>query len=305
MSKEQFTIKEHFISKFILDYFRNGEDMISFVNKKDLSVIYDTKPKDIMFQKHLYEFKNLDGSYYARNAIENYFANMEGEMSRILNSNWHDVENKGFFEGIFYWLYGFYAIRDFRIRNKILLHFKNFYTIDTLSSDEEFVLENALYMRVLADNKFVDGYLRANNCSFLQKFFVDVFGDKKFIEDILFESSSRYGVIFLETESDEFFIGDKAILNDLELAVHDSNNNVYYLIGNLMIFHPKLAVYFYPVELFIELAMTSLDKVLWVKTNELIMTKVNYRTFELADENIVSTFKSRKKLQEKILEWSM
>ena len=105
-------------------------------------------------------------------------------------------------------------------------------------------------------------------------------------------------------QTTKFFIGDKAILNDFELTVYDGNN-IHYLVGNLMIFHPKFAVYFYPVEFFVELAMTSLDKILSIKANELIMTRINCKTFELADENIVSTFKSRKKLQEKILEWSM
>ena len=80
-------IKQHFVPQFIMRNFTNEHNLLTIIDKNSSPTrIIATKPNAVLFENDMYETRNLDGSYYDRNVIENQFAQIEGYISGILQS---------------------------------------------------------------------------------------------------------------------------------------------------------------------------------------------------------------------------
>lgn len=78
----QYTVDEHFVSRFIINRFSNSQEQVGFINiKKNEPVIRTSKSTAICFCKDMYEIKNTDGTYFERNSTENRYAAIEAEIS--------------------------------------------------------------------------------------------------------------------------------------------------------------------------------------------------------------------------------
>ena len=78
----QYTVDEHFVSRFIINRFMNSQEQVGFINvKQNEPVIRTSKSTAICFCKDMYEIKNRDGSYFERNSTEKRYAAIEAEIS--------------------------------------------------------------------------------------------------------------------------------------------------------------------------------------------------------------------------------
>lgn len=81
----QYTIDEHFVSRFIINRFSDSQEQVGFINiKQKQPVLRTTKSTAICFRKNMYEIKNVDGSYFERNCTEKRYAAIEAELSSKL-----------------------------------------------------------------------------------------------------------------------------------------------------------------------------------------------------------------------------
>ena len=80
-------IKQHFVPQFILRNFADSNGFLTIIDKQSAPArIITTKPSAVLFENDMYETRNIDGSYFDRNVIENRFAQIEGYISGILQA---------------------------------------------------------------------------------------------------------------------------------------------------------------------------------------------------------------------------
>lgn len=80
-------IKQHFVPQFILRNFADSNGFLTIIDKQSAPArIITTKPSAVLFENDMYETRNIDGSYFDRNVIENSFAQIEGYISSILQA---------------------------------------------------------------------------------------------------------------------------------------------------------------------------------------------------------------------------
>jgi hypothetical protein len=83
----QYTKRQHIVPQFLLRYFDDSSGLVSVIDKQNSPyTARDQSPKGIFAENDMYETKNIDGSYFERNFIENHFACMEGHISGIIKS---------------------------------------------------------------------------------------------------------------------------------------------------------------------------------------------------------------------------
>ena len=80
-----YTVDEHYISRFIIKNFADEHGKVRVINKSKQPIEpYSSLPEKLFFSCNLYETKNNDDTYFDRNAIEKSFANFEGRLSAEL-----------------------------------------------------------------------------------------------------------------------------------------------------------------------------------------------------------------------------
>ena len=83
-------IKQHYVPQFIMRNFADENGLLCIIYKQSSPIrAITSKATAILFEKDMYETKNLDGSYFDRNVIENKFAQIEGHIANIL----HEVDS--------------------------------------------------------------------------------------------------------------------------------------------------------------------------------------------------------------------
>lgn len=82
-----YTIKQHYVSKYILKRFINQHNKIDAIllQENELRRVY-TNIRDICLERDFYEDIDHDGQYIERNRTENKFASMENEIARHVDS---------------------------------------------------------------------------------------------------------------------------------------------------------------------------------------------------------------------------
>lgn len=101
-STENYTVDEHFISRMYLREFseikRIGKREKAFVWQFNLKTMLQTpvqvNVQDICFEKNLYEIRNTDGSFVARNTIEKAFGKIEAAVSKVVTSIKQRAQNE-------------------------------------------------------------------------------------------------------------------------------------------------------------------------------------------------------------------
>ena len=88
-------IKQHYVPQFIIRNFADENGLLCIIDKQS-SPIRDIKSKStaILFENDMYETKNLDGSYFDRNVIENKFAQIERHIANVLRAVDSELSNR-------------------------------------------------------------------------------------------------------------------------------------------------------------------------------------------------------------------
>ncbi|WP_333651754.1 DUF4238 domain-containing protein [Lacrimispora sp.] len=82
-----YTIKQHYVSKYILKRFINQHNKIDAIllQENELRRVY-ANIRDICLERDFYEDIDHDGQYIERNRTENKFASMENEIAKHVDS---------------------------------------------------------------------------------------------------------------------------------------------------------------------------------------------------------------------------
>lgn len=80
-------IKQHYVPQFIMRNFADENGLLCIIDKQSSQIrAITSKSTAILFENDMYETKNLDGSYFDRNVIENKFAQIEGYIANVLQA---------------------------------------------------------------------------------------------------------------------------------------------------------------------------------------------------------------------------
>ncbi len=88
-------IKQHFVPQFIMRNFADENGLLCIIDKQSSPIrAIESKSTAILFENDMYETKNLDGSYFDRNVIENKFAQIEGYIANVLQAVDSELSNR-------------------------------------------------------------------------------------------------------------------------------------------------------------------------------------------------------------------
>ena len=88
-------IKQHYVPQFIMRNFADENGLLCIIDKQSSPIrAFTSKATAILFENDMYETKNLDGSYFDRNVIENKFAQIEGYIANILQAVDSELSNR-------------------------------------------------------------------------------------------------------------------------------------------------------------------------------------------------------------------
>lgn len=88
-------IKQHYVPQFIMRNFADENGLLCIIDKQSSPIrAITSKATAILFEKDMYETKNLDGSYFDRNVIENKFAQIEGHIANVLREVDSNLSNR-------------------------------------------------------------------------------------------------------------------------------------------------------------------------------------------------------------------
>lgn len=88
-------IKQHYVPQFIMRNFADENGLLCIIDKQSSPIrAITSKATAILFEKDMYETKNLDGSYFDRNVIENKFAQIEGHIANVLQEVDSNLSNR-------------------------------------------------------------------------------------------------------------------------------------------------------------------------------------------------------------------
>lgn len=88
-------IKQHYVPQFIMRNFADENGLLCIIDKQSSPIrAIKSKSTAILFENDMYETKNLDGSYFDRNVIENKFAQIEGHIANVLQAVDSELSNR-------------------------------------------------------------------------------------------------------------------------------------------------------------------------------------------------------------------
>ena len=156
-------IKQHFIPQFILHNFADENDLLTIIDKQSAPArIITTKPSAVLFENDMYETRNIDGSYFDRNVIENKFAQIEGYISSILQAMNNSLSDRKTLspdeEAAFALFLALQLVRIPMVREIINNSPKGRFTSDT---DKE-IYDKAIYRMMLLSRESGFKYLKEN-----------------------------------------------------------------------------------------------------------------------------------------------
>lgn len=156
----QFTSREHFIPRFLLDNFTNSSGFLCGLNVRCPNKSFLRQPANICYEKDFYEIKNVDKSrsYYKRNCIEQNFAEKEGAIAPFFRRLLEHLELKVTLDymdiSCAYWMVALQLIRTPRLKENVFRRAEH-------GSQNE-MLSSATYLMIVGKKDEAAEYLRAN-----------------------------------------------------------------------------------------------------------------------------------------------
>lgn len=156
-------IKQHFVPQFIMRNFADENDLLTIIDKQTSPAkLIMSKSSALLFENDMYETRNLDGSYFDRNVIENRFAQIEGHLSNVLQVVKSNLSDRRKLspdeEAVFALFIALQLVRIPMVRQIINNSPKGRFTSDT----EKEIYDKATYRMMLLSRKSGFDYLKEN-----------------------------------------------------------------------------------------------------------------------------------------------
>lgn len=208
-----YTVDEHYISRFIIKNFADEHGKVRVINKSKQPIEpYSSLPEKLFFSCNLYETKNNDGTYFDRNAIEKGFSDFERRLSAELpqiikradeNKKLNRYQIKCLAE-----LVAFQLVRLPFIRKLF------FESNDNITDQTERTLQtNAMYRIVIDSPESAFSYLENNEFPLSEDAKNDI-REIKANTTIYDFINNECNVYLIKAETDAFCIGDFPVLID-------------------------------------------------------------------------------------------
>ena len=204
------TTNEHYVPQFIINGFSNEKKIICVADIFESTTrFFETTSNNIMFEKDLYETKNIDGTYFERNGIEKKYAKIETICSSKLREILTTVSQ------------GFQLTnKDKEYLKKILSlqlirtpQIKDIFITDDTNPEKE--MEEFARYRMIA-HSIDDGieYLKTNGFPVSNSFLNQFHDYENDFLDFLTSYLEEYYVCIIKAQNSTFFLSDNPVLID-------------------------------------------------------------------------------------------
>jgi hypothetical protein len=208
-----YTVDEHYISRFIIKNFADEHGKVRVINKSKRPIeAYSSLPKKLFFSYNLYETRNNDGTFFDRNAIEKRFADFEGRLSAELPKIIKRAdENKKLNRYQIKCLAQLVAFQLVRLPFIRKLFFEA--NVNITDETERALQTNAMYRIVIDSPESAFSYLENNEFPLSEDAKNDIRGTNAntTIYDFI---NNECNVYLIKAETDAFCIGDFPVLID-------------------------------------------------------------------------------------------
>lgn len=284
------TIKQHYVPQFYLRKFCNSNSKL-YVYDKEKQNYFTASPKDICFEKNLYEYEAnnsllCDGKPILPNDIENIYADKEGKYSSLLDTIINCMDKQINTNAIILNSDEVDLLIDF-VANLIIRHPKSMdenLTLDNYNdfcsilneSGAEAIISDVFNLLKLGENEWL-------NKTIFKKYYLNsselknnYFSVKPFIENMSF--------VFLKSENSGFITSNFPVR--IEISNDDIFNSIYFPLS------PKYAVNFFSSKTSDRNRIRQIDKEMTKKLNIWMAMDLDNR-FLISNkkENIAKVFK--------------
>ena len=208
-----YTVDEHYISRFIIKNFADKHGKVRVINKSKQKIEpYSSLPEKLFFSCNLYETKKNDGTYFDRNAIEKSFADFERRLSAELPQIIKQAdENKKLSRHQINCLAELVSFQLVRLPFIRKLFFE---ANDNITDQAERTLQtNAMYRIVIDSPESAFSYLENNEFPLSENAKNDI-RETKANTTIYDFINNECNVYLIKAETDAFCIGDFPVLID-------------------------------------------------------------------------------------------
>lgn len=208
-----YTVDEHYISRFIIKNFADKHGKVRVINKSKQKIEpYSSLPEKLFFSCNLYETKNNDGTYFDRNAIEKSFADFERRLSAELPQIIKQAdENKKLSR---YQINYLAELVSFQLVRLPFIRKLFFESNDNITDQAERTLQtNAMYRIVIDSPESAFSYLENNEFPLSEDAKNDI-REIKANTTIYDFINNECNVYLIKAETDAFCIGDFPVLID-------------------------------------------------------------------------------------------
>lgn len=215
-------IKQHYIPQFIIRNFADENELLTILDKQSFPVrSIISKSSAILFENDIYETRNLDGTYFDRNIIENKFAQIEGYISNILRAVSKNLFNRRRLssneEAAFALFIALQLVRLPWIREII----ENSPKAESTSASDKDLFDKAIYRMMLFSRKNGFDFLKANG--------LDLSEEAK--DELKGESLSEYIASFILSECAIYVLvapcNSSYILTDMPILIDQFSDAKY------------------------------------------------------------------------------
>lgn len=218
----EYTVKEHYVSRFLLEYFSNKSGKVRVINleQRDKGA-YSTFPRNIFYSSNLYETKNMDDTYFDRNAIEKQLCEFEGKMAIKIPEIIRWVEKGNVLsrnqQGDLATLVAMQLIRNPFVRD--FFREANSY----LSEPQEKELRsNAMYRMVIGSIESGAEYLKANDFT-LSEESLNILKRENAFQMVYDFIMNECDVYIIKADKHSFCIGDNPVL----ISIYDNARYIF------------------------------------------------------------------------------
>lgn len=210
----QNTVKEHYVSQFVLG---NFADMAGYVQVIDVAETppkcFKLLPKNVLYERDMYEFKNNDGTYFERNAVENWLSSIESALAPKLKNvlNGREAAPRITAEDDA-WMALLLALQLVRIP-AIKKLFINADLSRACNTECEPLFRNAFYQMTLRSDRHAFDYLEGNGLS-LNKTDRKLLGGRSLLAEVASFILSECFIYLMTSENRPFCLPDMPVLVD-------------------------------------------------------------------------------------------
>lgn len=214
------TKKEHYVPQFVINKFADDLGYICVIDKRNKPFkSFVTKSSAVLFENDIYETKNIDGTYYARNSMEIIFGKIESATSNLLEK----LQNERYIKTELskeqkHTLAEFISLQSIRLPF-IRKHIENTH-YQVIPDSERDIYNNAAYRMILESRNSGLSFLKENRFELSEEAADSLKGDNFIDFMTAFIEKECSAFIAIAAENKTFVLSDKPVLIDPFPDVH-------------------------------------------------------------------------------------